>query len=455
MSVLNPTAFERRINGILLIEPDSLAEMEGTGLTAADFHSAAHGRLFGWLRKRIKAGKTVEPYAVIEALADKADGNKYPSLTEIVGLSDDVSSLFVVQDARVIVEASFRRRAARSLTELLDKMKRSDASASDLLADAERTLGKLSGGVGGESSWMTGDDLAALTWADIVARSKARESGEVIGMPWGVDELDNALPDPVSGEDMAFPPMQPGRMYLIAARPGMGKSSLALQILQATAAAGGAVGLFSLEMEADGVGRKLAALATGLPTGLMRDGLEAEHDLARAHAGCAAMAEWPLFLDTTPGQSIERIASKARRLASRLRHTDTPLSMLMVDYAQLIRSDGDSTTDRLAAVSQGLLELSKELQVPVVALAQLNRQCEQRMDKRPMMSDLRGSGQWEQDAHAILFLYRDAYYNPMSEHTDTEVIIGKWRDHRTGTVRVQWEASTQRFGRLTPRMVSR
>ena len=167
------------------------------------------------------------------------------------------------------------------------------------------------------------------------------------------------------------------------------------------------------------------------------------------------MAEWPLFLDTTPGQSIERIASKARRLASRLRHTDTPLSMLMVDYAQLIRSDGDSTTDRLAAVSQGLLELSKELQVPVVALAQLNRQCEQRMDKRPMLSDLKGSGQFEQDSHAIIFLYRDKYYNPMSEHDDTEVIIGKWRDHKTGTVRVRWQAATQRFGRLTPRMVSR
>ena len=455
MDTLHTLTFERRINGILLTDPHCQPEIEGTGLTAADFHSPAHGRLYAWLSARIKSGKPAVLYMVMEALGSDANGHRYPSLTEIAQLGDDVSSLFAADDARAIVEASFKRRAAKSLSDLLAKFQRSKAPAHELLADAERTLGKLSGGVGGESTWMTGDQLATLTWEDVKARHEARKSGTVIGMPWGIDELDYAPNDAVTGERMALPPMQPGRVYLVAARPGMGKSSIALQILQATTAEGKAAGLFNLEMEADGVGRKLAALATGLPTGLMRDGLETDADMRRAQAGCAAMARWPVFLDTTPGQSIEKIASKARRLSSRLRHSDTPLSMLMVDYAQLIRSDGDSTTDRLAAVSQGLLELSKELQVPIVALAQLNRDCEKRMDKRPQMSDLRGSGQWEQDAHAILFLYRDAYYNPMCGHENTEVIIAKWRDHRTGTVLVKWNAPTQRFGTTAPRAVSR
>ncbi len=455
MSTLNPKTFEHRINGILLADPHCLAEIEGTGLVASDFNNPAHGRLYDLLRQRIKTGKSVELYAVMEALGPKANGHQYPGLTEIAQLGDDVSSMFAGDDAREIVEAAFKRRAVRSLADLGEKFRRHGASVHDLLADVERELGRIAGGVGGASTWTTGDDLARLTWADIKARHEARKTGEVIGMPWGILELDRALPDPVTGDEMAFPPMQPGRMYLVAARPGMGKSSMALQILQATASSGNAVGLFNLEMEKDGVGRKLTALATGLPTGLMRDGIVTEADMRRAHAGCAAMAEWPLFLDTTPGQSIEKICSKARRLSSRLKHTDTPLSMLMIDYAQLIRSEGDSTTDRLAAVSQGLLELSKELQVPIVALAQLNRDCEKRMDKRPQMSDLRGSGQWEQDAHAILFLYRDAYYNPMCGHEDTEVIIAKWRDHRSGTVRVKWNASTQRFGMTAPRAVNR
>ena len=234
----------------------------------------------------------------------------------------------------------------------------------------------------------------------------------------------------------------------------MGKSSLALQIIQAALARGEAAGVFNLEMEKDGVGRKLIALATGLPTAPLRDGDMSEEDVRRAKRGLAAMSQWPLYLDTTPALTIERIASKARRLASQLRHTDTPLKLLMVDYAQLIRSDGLNTQDKLAAVSQGLLELAKELQIPVLALAQLNRKCEDRTDKRPQLADLRGSGQWEQDAHAIVFLYREGYYDALCGHNDTEFIVAKWRDHQTGTQRITWNGSTQRFGVVRPRAVA-
>ena len=117
----------------------------------------------------------------------------------------------------------------------------------------------------------------------------------------------------------------------------------------------------------------------------------------------------------------------------------------MVDYAQLIRSEGRSTEEKQSGVSQGLLALAKELQIPVLALAQLNRDCEKRADKRPQLSDLRGSGQWEQDAHCIAFIFREAYYNPMCGHNTTEMIIAKFRDHKTTTLYLKFTPETQRF----------
>ena len=426
-----------------MTDPHCYPEIETTGLTAADFHSLSQRRLYSWLVERIGAGLPVEMAILVEELMTRTDRAQFPDWRAVASMADEPCSYNAGHYATRLVALGFQRRGRAALASLQADFARPEISPVDLLTRAERTLQGLAGGVGGCSDWTTGNDLATLMWADIQARIEARKAGLVVGMPWGLEEIDRDNP-----------PMSPGRMYLLAARPGMGKSSLALQIIQAALARGEAAGVFNLEMEKDGVGRKLIALATGLPTAPLRDGDMSEEDVRRAKRGLAAMSQWPLYLDTTPALTIERIASKARRLASQLRHTDTPLKLLMVDYAQLIRSDGLNTQDKLAAVSQGLLELAKELQIPVLALAQLNRKCEDRTDKRPQLADLRGSGQWEQDAHAIVFLYREGYYDALCGHNDTEFIVAKWRDHQTGTQRITWNGSTQRFGVVRPRAVA-
>ena len=441
---LHSVEFEQAICGALMTDPHCYPEIEATGLTSGDFRSPSRGVFFDWLVLRITEGLPVEMSIVVEELMSRTDKARFPGWKEVSAMPDRAFSYNAGHYAERLVALSFQRRGLAALATLQGDFARPETPSIDLLARAERTLQSLAGGVGGRSEWTTGNDLATLMWTDIQARIEARKAGAVVGMPWGLEEIDRDNP-----------PMSPGRMYLLAARPGMGKSSLALQILQTAVARGEAVALFNLEMEEDGVGRKLIALATGLPTAPLRDGDLSDADVRRAQGGLAAMSQWPLYLDTTPAQSIERIASKARRLASQLRHTDTPLKLLMVDYAQLIRSEGLNSQDKLAAVSQGLLELGKELQVPVVALAQLNRKCEDRTDKRPHLADLRGSGQWEQDAHAIVFLYREAYYDALCGHNETEFIVAKWRDHETGTQRISWNGSTQRFGVVRPRAVAK
>lgn len=450
---LKSTEYECNLLGSLMIDPALLDEVEGTGLKAGDFIDPRRGRLFAWLTARIRAGDPVSMIFAVEEIGRRSDARQYPDLADIARYGDNAETLFVEHVARQIVGLSFKRRGAALLRNLLAQFARSESEPHDLLSTAERALQRLAGGMTGDTSWSTGNDLAELMLADLIARDKAAKSGETVGVPWGVDALDRRELDAFSRLSRVVPAMEPGRLYMLAARPAMGKSSLVIQVLLGAAQEARSTALFNLEMERDGVGRKLISLLSGVHTAPMRDGTMTDREWAAARHGLAKLSDLPLFLDTTPAQTIEQISSKARRLAARLRNEGRPLQLLAVDYAQLLRCEASSSEQRNAAVSQGLLALGKELGVPVLALAQLNRDCEKRNDKRPQLSDLRGSGQWEQDAHAICFLYRDAYYNPMCGHNETEFIIAKWRDFRTGTIRLDFQPATQRFGLPQPRAV--
>ena len=426
---------ERHICGALMIAPYMADEVVATGLKESDFYRPDLGRLYALLCERMASGQPVDMWMIVEAVAARSDRSLFPRFDELSSLGDTCPSTENAPHiAAEIVASSFKRRGALLLRGLAEVYRLGHLTTDLLLERTERALQGLAGGVGGESSWTSGDDLASLMWDDLQTRREAALRGERLGISWGIPEMEE------------LPPMEPGRMYLLAARPGMGKSSMALQILHETVRRGLSVGLFNLEMQTDGVGRKILGLATGVSTSSMRDGRLTASEWARVEQGCNALSQQPLYIDTAPAQTIEQICSKARRLASKLRHTDRPLSLLMVDYAQLIRSSAQTPTERMAAVSQSLLALGKELNVPVLALAQLNRKVEERADKRPGLADLRGSGQWEQDAHAVLFLYREAAYNPLCEHNDTELLFPKWRDHRPGSLSLSWDGDTQRFG---------
>ena len=443
--LLKSKRWECDLLGCLMLEADTLADMQGAGLTAADFTCPRRGRLFSWLAARIDARKPSDMISVVESIALRSDRADFPSLSDVSGYSDDCSPILAAHNAGELVGLSYRRNALQELTALVEAY-RQETEPDGLQARAEQVLSGLARGTGSASTWTDGDDLARLLYDDLRARQTAHRDGRPLGVAWGIRALDRRERDPDTGRSApVLPAMEKGRLYLMPARPAMGKSSLACQVLLSAAQRGESVGVYNLEMESDGIGRKLLSLLSGVPTAVMRDGSMTGDEWSRTRSALSELSTLPIHLDTKPAQSIEMIASKARRLAARLEREGKPLRLLVVDYAQLIRSEGRSTEERQSGVSQGLLALAKELQIPVLALAQLNRDCEKRADKRPQLSDLRGSGQWEQDAHAILFVYRDAYYNPLCGHNTTELIIAKFRDHHTTTLYLKFTPETQRF----------
>lgn len=443
--LLKSKRWECDLLGSLMLDADTLADMQGAGLTGEDFSCPRRGRLYRWLSARIDARKPTDMPTVVESIALRPDRQDFPDLVSISGYSDEATLASAAHIAGELVGLSYRRNALQELTALVEAYKQ-ETEPDGLQARAEQVLAGLARGAGGASSWMSGDDLARLLYGDLRQRQQAAKAGQSLGVAWGVHALDRRARDPDTGRRApVLPAMEKGRLYLMPARPAMGKSSLACQVLLSAAQRGESVAVYQLEMEADGWSRKIISLLSGVPTAAMRDGTLTSEEWGRVRQALSSLSSLPLHLDTKPAQSIETIASKARRLAARLEREGNPLQLLVVDYAQLIRSPGKSTEERQSGVSQGLLALAKELQIPVLALAQLNRDCEKRADKRPQLSDLRGSGQWEQDAHAILFVYRDAYYNPLCGHNTTELIVAKFRDHKTTTLYLKFEPETQRF----------
>jgi replicative DNA helicase len=230
----------------------------------------------------------------------------------------------------------------------------------------------------------------------------------------------------------------------------MGKTALALSIAQwASIHENRGVALFSLEMSKEQIVLRMLCSEARVSNGKVRTGHLGERDFPKLVDAASRLAEAPFFIDDTPAITITELRAKARRL-----HRDTPLSLIVVDYLQLVRSPtyANSREQEISDISRSLKALAKELNVPVIALSQLNRSVESRTDKRPMMSDLRESGAIEQDADIIMFIYRDEVYNEATPDKGVaELILGKHRSGPTGTVRLAFFAEFTRFDSLVER----
>lgn len=260
-----------------------------------------------------------------------------------------------------------------------------------------------------------------------------------IGAPTGLDEMDAIL----SG-------LQGGKLYIVAGRPSMGKSALALGMGMAVAEAGTPAAVYSFEMDGGETSQRALAYKSGVDANKLREGALNESEWMRVMDAAEALQSIPLLIDDNPSATLPELCASARRL-----HRNGQLGLLIVDYIQIM--NGNSKLNReqqIAEISRGLKLLAKELGIPVIALSQLNRTVEQRMDKRPMMSDLRESGALEQDADAIIFVYRDEFYNKASPDTGlAEIIIAKQRGGRTGTVKARFSKTTAKFENLHPTAV--
>lgn len=280
-------------------------------------------------------------------------------------------------------------------------------------------------------SFFTLRELVKDTFKTIEQRFEQKT--HVTGAPTGFTDLDRML----SG-------LQPSDLIIVAGRPSMGKTSLALSfVLNAATSAGVPGAFFSLEMSKEQVVQRLLCSQARVDAGRLRGGFLSDSDWPKLTRAAGVLSEAPIYIDDTPSLSVLEVRAKARRLQK-----EKGLGMVLVDYLQLMRGIGkiESREREISEISRSLKALAKELNVPVVALSQLNRAVENRQDRRPLMADLRESGAIEQDADVILFVYRDEMYNRESPDKGlAEIIVGKQRNGPTGFVKLAFLNDYTRF----------
>jgi replicative DNA helicase len=336
--------------------------------------------------------------------------------------------------AREVKEASIRRRVIHEAGAIVDEAFKPEGDMESFLDSVETRI---------------------LQVADYRIKQSYTLVSEVVQETLKLVEKLYDQKQPVTGVPTGFPDMdrktagfQPSDLIILAARPAMGKTALAMSIAQHVGVhEKKSVAVFSLEMSKEQLVMRMLCSEARVENSRVRSGHLMDRDFPKLVDAASRISEAPILLDDTPALTITELRAKCRRM-----HRDRPLSLVVVDYLQLMRSPAysHSREQEISDISRSLKALAKELHVPVIALSQLNRSLESRPDKRPMMSDLRESGAIEQDADLICFIYRDEVYNPTTttEKGVAEVIIAKQRSGPTGTVRLSFMGEYTRFESL-------
>jgi replicative DNA helicase len=408
---------EESILGAMLLSRDAVATaMEKC--TADDFYRPNHGHVFAAMAALAQRGEAVDPVTVAEELRRR-------DLLEVVGGSRFLvtlqagtpSTTNTGQYARIITEHSLLRR-------LIGVAGQIEEIGYSLPDDVQVALDRAESLVFQVAQRRQSDSMSPiyeLLEAALDRLEELYERGDTItGTPTGYLDLDDRL----NG-------LQPGALYIVGARPAMGKSAFALGIASHASLEMRRPALFfSLEMSHLELTQRLLCADAKVDSSRMRNGRLHAEDWPKINASVGRLADAPIYIDDNPHLTIMEIRGKARRLKSKV----GDLGVVIIDYLQLMtgRTSAENRQVEVAEISRGLKILARELQVPVVALSQLSRTLEQRADKRPMLSDLRESGALEQDADVVMFLYRDEIYNPdTADRGLAEVIVAK---HRSGPV---------------------
>jgi replicative DNA helicase len=406
-------------------------------LDVDDFYREGHRAVFRAVEDLFSTGEPIEPITVIERLTKNGE---LEAAGGRVAVLDLMETPFIAASYRTYAEmvrdAATQRRLLQ-VGQLIEKMVvQREGETATMLQDAETLVYGLS------QKGVRGDFARAheLVIRGIERLTAAEESGSgVTGVATGFIDLDNV----VGG-------LQPGNMIVVAARPSMGKTALALGIAEhAALSQNRSVAVFSLEMSGDELIQRLLASTAVVDAGRIRAGRLAPEDWSRIGRAADRLSAARLYIDDSEGVTVGEMRTKTRRLKSR-----DGLDLLIVDYIQLMEGTRsrreENRVQELSTISRGLKMLARDLGVPVICVSQLNRAPDARNDKRPMLSDLRESGAIEQDADLVLMIYRDDYYNPdtSEEKGIAEVLVAKNRHGPTDRVKLTFRGSYAKFDNL-------
>ena len=425
---------EQSVLGAVFIAPDTIISLADE-LLPDDFYKPANKIVFKTMLSLFKKGEPIDATTMVSALTNQGDISKIGGMNYVVELVNSTpTSKNVEHYAKLVKEKATLRKVIADLSESLSSAYQGDVSISDIISKTENSMLDISNQNTGTGFRNVADILD--THMQMV-ETRSQTDGIVTGLSSGFIGLDKITTG-----------LHEDNLIILAARPAMGKTALALNIAQHIAVKEKKpVAIFSLEMGAESLIERMLA-AEGMVEGyhLKTGNLSVEewHRLVHAQGN---LYDAPIFVDDTAGIRISEIRSKARKLAQEM----GGLGVIIIDYLQLITgSKGENRQQVVSEISRELKILAKDLKVPVIALSQLSRAVEQRQDKRPMLADLRESGSIEQDADIVAFLYRDAYYqkeqaDSQEANNVTELILEKNRHGSLGTVKLYFHKEYTKF----------
>lgn len=422
---------ERGVLGSILLDKDGIIHVANL-LTQEDFYDPANGIIFSAMMELFARNRPIDSITVREVIDDQKKlesigGNPY--LAEL--MTNIFTSAHIFQYAQIVKTKSILRRLIRAGNEIIMHGYDEGTETTELLEKSEKSLFNVT---------QTFIQNKLVPIRDIL-NARYEEFAAIHADPELVEKHSIASWYPTF--DHKLWGFKRWDLVILAARPSMGKTALALNFAQNVAKKWRNVAIFSLEMSKEQLTDRLIAAAMGVDSWKLHKGHLSNDEFSRMGDALEVLSKSKIYLDDSPaGEWLTSIKSKARRLKM-----ESGLDLVIIDYLQLM-SNGNSMNrvQEVSDISRGLKALARELDVPVVALSQLSRAVEWRPDKRPVMSDLRESGSIEQDADIILMLYRDDYYNEISETPNiTNVFIRKNRNGPTGQVDLKFEKSQQKF----------
>ena len=427
---------ESSVLGGLLLDNNSWDKVADL-LVEADFYRYEHRLVFASITSLVNTNRPADVITVFEQMQSQGKAEEIGGLAYLNSLAQYVpSSANIRRYAEIVRERSILRKLVSVSDEIATSaLNTNGRPVTNILDEAEQKIFS----IGEEGSRMRQGfqsmDKLVVQLLDRV-EEMSQNPNDITGVPTGFFDLDRMT----SG-------MQAGDLIVLAARPSMGKTALAINIAEHVALKEDLpVAVFSMEMGASQLAIRIVGSIGRIDQGRLRTGKLIDDEWPRLSDAIERLKTVSLSIDETPGLTTSELRASARRLA----RSCGKLGLVVVDYLQLMSGsgggDGENRATELGEISRGLKMLAKELQCPVIALSQLNRGVEQRTDKRPMMSDLRESGAIEQDADVIMFIYRDDYYNKDSKEPGVaEIIIAKQRNGPTGTVKLTFLKPITKF----------
>lgn len=433
---------EQCVLGAALLQNGALLKLIEI-IKETDFYRAAHQKIFAAMLTLFDKNEPQDLVTVTNLLRERKHLEEVGGAAYLASLTDNVpSTANVVHYAQIVRKKSILRQLIQVNSDIAARCYEEQEDVDELLNEAEQIIFEIAQA----KSTQSVHPLSLVIKNTFKTVERLFERKELVtGVPTGYVDFDKMTAG-----------LQPSDLIILAGRPSMGKTALAMNIAQRVAIQHRIpVGVFSLEMSKEQLGMRLLCSESKVNSHSLRTGFLTDQDWPKLVRAAGRLSEAPMFIDDTPSMSVLEMRAKARRLK-----TDHDLGLVVVDYLQLMRGRNDAKYQQreqeISEISRSLKAMAKELYVPVIALSQLNRSLESRPNKRPQLSDLRESGAIEQDADLICFIYRDEVYNKAEDNPNrglAEVIIGKQRNGPTGTIMLSFLDKFSTFEPYTPHNV--